>query len=57
MRQHKLRLAASVSTAALAEPMGFNLTGLDGISASEGLHVFVTHGDAFEVTAESDSAR
>lgn len=50
-------LCASMTTVALADTKTFDLDGFSGISASEGLHVFVTTNKAFEITAESDNAR
>jgi hypothetical protein len=50
-------LCLSVSTSAWAETKNFDLSGFDGVSAAEGIHVIVTAGDEFEVVAESDERK
>ena len=42
---------------AWADEKSFDLSGFDGVSAAEGIHVFITTGEEFEVIAESDDAR
>lgn len=50
-------LCVSISTAAWADTESFDLSDFDGISAAEGIHVQVTTGETFEITAESEDAR
>lgn len=50
-------LCACLSTTALAETKTFDLSGFNGISAAEGIHVIATAGENFAVSAESDDAR
>jgi len=47
----------SISAAAWADAKSFDFSDFDGISAAEGIHMQVTTGEAFEVTAESEDAR
>ncbi len=42
---------------ASAETKSFALTGFDGVSVSEGIHVVVDAGESFAITAESDDPR
>lgn len=44
----------SISTTAWADTESFDLSDFDGVSAAEGIHMHVTKGDAFAVSAESD---
>jgi len=61
----KLRLVSAViaalwvttSSTAWADTQSFDLSDFDGISADEGIHLQVTIGEVFEVTAESKDAR
>ena len=46
-------LCISISTAAWADTKSFDLSGFDGVSVAEGIHMQVTSGKTFEVTAES----
>lgn len=50
-------LCVSISTTVWADTESFDLSGFDGISAAEGIHVQVTTGEAFEITAESKDDR
>jgi hypothetical protein len=52
-----LAFYTALVTTASADTRTFELTGFDGVVAAEGLHVFVTTGAEFEVTATSDSLR
>jgi hypothetical protein len=45
------------ASTAWAETQSFDLSGFEGISAAEGIHVHVTNGATFEVVAESDDNR
>lgn len=47
-------LCASISVAAWADTRNYDLAGFEGISAADGIHMQVTTGTGFEVTAESD---
>jgi len=49
-------LCVSLSTAVWADTKSFELSGFDGISVTEGLHMQVTAGETFEVVAESEDA-
>lgn len=50
-------LCVSISTAAWADTERFELSGFNGISAAEGIHIQVTIGEAFEVIAESEDRK
>lgn len=50
-------LSVSTSIAAWAGSKNFDFSGFDGISAAEEIHVQVTSGKAFQVTAESDDPK
>ena len=50
-------LCASISTLAVADEKNFGLSGFDGVSAAEGIHVFITTGEDFDVTAESNDSQ
>lgn len=50
-------LCVAVTTTAWAESETYDLSGFDGVSVAEGIHVHVTIGDAFEVVAQSDDIR
>ncbi len=50
-------LFVSISTFAWADTKSFDLSGFDGVSAAEGVHVIVTTGEEFEVIAESDDTQ
>ena len=47
-------LCISTSTIAWADTESYDLADFDGISAAEGIHMQVTIGDVFDVTAESE---
>lgn len=47
-------LCVSTSTAVWADSKSFDFSGFDGISAAEEIHVQVTMGKVFQITAESD---
>lgn len=50
-------LCVSISAAAWADTETFDLSGFDGISAAEGIHMQITTGEVFKVTAESKDAK
>ncbi len=46
-----------IATASPAETRTFELSGFDGVSVADGIHLFVTTGEPTVVVAESDDAR
>lgn len=50
-------VCASISSTVWADTQSFDLSGFHGISAAERIHVQVTTGEVFDVTAESKNAQ
>lgn len=50
-------LSIAMTTTTWAEGETYGLSGFDGVSVAEGIHVHVTQGGEFEVVAESDDIR